>query len=92
MDEKRNNQLKLQGEYNVKLKELEENLLNELAQVQGSILENEQVIKSLETLKQQAAQVTSQMEQSDKILQEIDKVSNEYLFLSEASSKIYFSL
>lgn len=50
--------MKLQGEYIVKLRELEDSLLDALNNVQGSILESETVIGTLETLKTQAAKVT----------------------------------
>jgi dynein heavy chain 1 len=43
--------MKLQGEYIVKLRELEDKLLEALNNVQGSILESESVITTLEKLK-----------------------------------------
>jgi len=47
IDAKRINLMKLQGEYVVKLRQLEDALLDSLNSVVGSILENEQVIATL---------------------------------------------
>jgi dynein heavy chain 1 len=53
-EEKRLKLMKLQGEYIVKLRELEDSLLDALNNVRGSILEDEAVIKTLEKLKKEA--------------------------------------
>lgn len=49
--------MKLQGEYIVRLRELEDSLLDSLSNVTGSILDNETVISTLETLKREATNV-----------------------------------
>ena len=46
--------MKLQGEYQVKLRELEDSLLDALSNTKGSILEDEKVINTLETLKKES--------------------------------------
>ena len=46
--------LKLQGECKVKLRELEDKLLNTLSTFEGSILENDQLIATLETIKKES--------------------------------------
>lgn len=51
VDKRRTEVLWLQGEQNVKLRELEEGLLNQLSAVQGNILDDDRVIKTLEELK-----------------------------------------
>ncbi len=43
--------MKLQGECIVRIRELEDGLLDSLNNVQGSILEDESVIKTMEKLK-----------------------------------------
>ena len=53
--------MKLQGEYQVKLRELEDSLLEALSNTKGSILEDEDVIKTLETLKKEATHVQGEM-------------------------------
>jgi dynein heavy chain 1, cytosolic len=56
-EEKRIKLMKLQGEYIVRLRELEDSLLDSLSNVSGSILDNETVIGTLETLKKEAMNV-----------------------------------
>jgi len=92
IDEKRTRLLKLQGEYIVRLRELEDALLNALSNVTGNILDNIQVITTLETLKAEAAVVTKEMEESDRVMQEVQNVTNSYVPLAEASSKIFFAM
>jgi len=62
-----------------------------LSQNKGPILENEQMISTLETLKQEASKVQEEMDQSDKVLEEVNAVTKEYEELSLLSAKIYFT-
>lgn len=91
-EEKRLNLMKLQGEYIVKLRELEDALLDALNHVQGSILESESVIATLEKLKTEASKVTEEMRQSNDVLAEVETVTNGYKPLAQAASKIFFAL
>lgn len=50
IDKKRNDIIKLQGEFRVKLRELEDQLLNELTESEGNILQNNKLIQTLEIL------------------------------------------
>lgn len=54
--------MKLQGEYIVRLRELEDSLLDSLSNVTGSILDNESVIGTLEKLKSESTNVQKEME------------------------------
>lgn len=92
VDQKRTDLLKLQGEYKVRLRELEDSLLNALNEVRGNILDNDSVISTLETLKREAEVVAREVAQTDKVMQEIEQTSNMYLNLAVASSRIYFAL
>lgn len=92
IDEKRVRLLKLQGEYIVKLRELEDALLNALSNVTGNILDNIQVITTLETLKAEAAVVTKEMEESNVVMDEVKNVTRTYEPLAEASSKMFFAM
>jgi len=84
--------LRLQGEYRVRLRGLEESLLQALNGVKGNILDNDSVIGVLETLKKEAAEVTSKMNESDSVLAEVDAVSDSFRPFAQACSAIYFSL
>lgn len=93
VEQKRINLLKLQGEFIVKLRELEDQLLNELAKSEGSnILENEEMIQTLANIKQQATTIQAEKEQSDVVLEEIGQVLDQYKPVSVISSRLYFIL
>ena len=76
----------------VKLRELEDSLLDALSNVQGSILESESVISTLEKLKTEATKITEEMKKSDDIMNEVNNVTNGYKPIAESSSKIFFAL
>jgi dynein heavy chain 1 len=75
-ERKRNDLLKLQGEYKVKLRELEDSLLDALNRSQGNILDNLALITTLETLKKESAAVAREMERADETMREIEVVSS----------------
>ena len=58
VDHKRGEVLKLQGEYQVRLRELEETLLEAINAVEGNILDDDSVMSKLEMLKTEAAEVS----------------------------------
>ena len=51
IEEKKNKQLKIQGEFRIKLRLLEDQLLESLSSSTGNILDDEKVINTLEKLK-----------------------------------------
>ncbi len=92
VDKKRSDLLKLQGEFRVKLRSLEDQLLTSLNEAKGNILENDQVLSSLERLKKEAAEVTAKMADSDRVMEELSAISSQYRPFAAACSSIYFSL
>lgn len=82
IEEQRVDLLKLQGEYQVKLRELEDSLLSALNNVQGDILNDNKVIGTLETLKKEAGEVQVRMEKSDLVMEEVTLVRNQYIPLA----------
>ena len=90
--QQRNNVLQLQGEYQVRLRDLEEQLLNSLNTLQGNILDNDTVMNTLEQLKTEAASISKEMSQSEEIMTSIRESSRIYQPLSQACSQIYFIL
>lgn len=63
--------LKLQGEQNVKLRELEDQMLNKISACEGSILDDDEVVAGMEVLMTEGAQVEEQIQQSDKVMSEV---------------------
>lgn len=92
IDEKRSDLLKLQGEFHLRLRQLEKSLLQALNDAKGKILDDDSVITTLETLKHEAADISKKVEETDKVIAEIDTVSQQYLPLSQACSNIYFTM
>ncbi|XP_070577189.1 cytoplasmic dynein 1 heavy chain 1-like [Ptychodera flava] len=92
VDEKRSDLLKLQGEFHLRLRQLEKSLLQALNDAKGRILDDDRIITTLETLKQEAAEVTRKVEETDVIMAEVETVSQQYMPLSQSCSSIYFTL
>ena len=63
--------LKLQGEQNVKLRELEDQMLAKISACEGSILEDDEVVTGMEVLMKEGAQVEEQIAQSDKVMAQV---------------------
>lgn len=92
IEQKRIKLLKLQGEFIVKLRGFEDDLLEKLSNVQGSILDDEDAIQTLESLKKEAEIVTNEMKESGKVLAEVESVTEQYVELASNSASIYFSM
>ncbi|XP_065208173.1 dynein heavy chain, cytoplasmic isoform X2 [Planococcus citri] len=92
IDTKRSDLLKLQGEFHLRLRQLEKCLLQALNEAKGKILDDDSVITTLETLKQEAADISKKVEETDKVIAEIETVSLQYKPLSQACSNMYFTM
>lgn len=68
IDKKRSDIIKLQGEFRVKLRELEDKLLNELTESEGNLLQNDKLIKTLEKLQSEAKQISEEVEKADETM------------------------
>ena len=92
VDSRRSEVLKQQGEQSVKLRELEEMLLNKISAVEGAILDDDSVINTLETIKAEAADLNREVMATAEIMAEVKLVSNTYEPLAIAMAAVYFSL
>jgi dynein heavy chain 1 len=88
----RSEQLNLQGAYKLKLRNLEKSLLDELSEAKGNILENENLISTLERLKANAAEIALKVKQSDEVMEQSRTVSELYHPLAQYCSSIYFTM
>ena len=86
IDQKRSDLLKMQGEFQLRLRHLEKNLLQCLNEVKGRILDDNTVISTLETLKKEAADVSREASETDETMKEIERTSHQYLPLASACS------
>lgn len=92
VDKRRVDLLKLQGEYQLTLRHLEQKLLQTLNEAEGKILDDDKLIQVLETLKLEAAEVAKKSKETEGVMSEINKVSNSYSLLASNSASIFFML
>jgi dynein heavy chain 1 len=92
VDEQRADLLRMQGEFRLKLLQLENQLLDALNKAEGSILDNDAVISQLETLKAKAMEVQGKVQETDSIMKNVEGVSKQYLPLAQRVSAIFFTL
>ena len=89
-ERKRTDLMKVQGEFRLRLRTLEKLLLQALNESSGNILDDDNVIDTLETLKREAAEVTHKVEETDVVMREVEQVTAEYLPLAQACSSVFF--
>eukprot|EP00127_Corallochytrium_limacisporum_P003948 Clim_evm33s155 gene=Clim_evmTU33s155 len=94
LEQKRRDQMRLQGEFQVRLRRLEKQLLDALSEsdTASSILDDDAVLSHLETLKSEAQEVGHRMTESSVTMREIDRVSNGYTPLASVAANLYFAL
>lgn len=81
-----------QGEFHLRLRHLEKSLLQALNDAKGRILDDDRIIATLEKLKQEAADITRKVEETDAVMAEVEAVSDQYNALSHYCSSIYFTM
>jgi dynein heavy chain 1 len=91
-ESRRTSLLKAQGEFKLRLRHLEQMLLQALNDSSGSILENDKLIATLEGLKREAADISQKMQQTESIASEIEQVTADYVPIARSASAIYFLL
>ncbi|XP_029136209.2 dynein cytoplasmic 2 heavy chain 1 [Labrus bergylta] len=74
----------------IQLAQLEESLLETLATAQGNILENRELIDSLNQTKTSSALIQESLLESHRLQASLDQERDAYLPLAESASKMYF--
>ena len=92
IEAKRIDLLKLQGEYQVTLKNLEQELLDSLNKSEGNILEDDSLIKKLEILKFEVDTITQKSSETSSFIIEVEDVTTVYQCISESFSNVFFIL
>jgi len=92
LEKQRANLLKLQGEQNVKLRELEEQMLREISAVEGSILDNDRVVEGMEHLMKEGAQVEEQIAKSADVMKEVQSAISKFEPLAIVCRKLFVLL
>lgn len=89
VEAKRQNLIKLNGEYKAHLRKLEDDLLVSLSSSVGNILDNDELIATLENLKQESKVILTKIEEAANVMATVEKVSEKYRLLAVHSSSIF---
>ncbi|KAK4963385.1 dynein heavy chain [Elasticomyces elasticus] len=89
VDERRSNLVKMQGEFTQRLRRLERMLLQALNESHGNILDDENVIQTLETLKNEAADITAKASETEGVMTEVNSIMNVYDVVARSCSAIF---
>ncbi|EED23281.1 dynein heavy chain [Talaromyces stipitatus ATCC 10500] len=89
VDERRTNLIKLQGEFKIHLRQLEKRLLQALNESRGNILDDDNVIETLETLKKEAAEITKKMAETEGVMTEVDNITLQYNIIARSCSAVF---
>ncbi|KAI9703864.1 MAG: hypothetical protein M1836_007636 [Candelina mexicana] len=89
IDKRRSNLAKLQGEFKIHLRQLEKRLLQALNESRGNILDDDNVIQTLETLKNEAGEVSTKMVETEGVMAEVDTVTLQYDIIARSCSAVF---
>jgi dynein heavy chain 1, cytosolic len=78
LETQRSNLLKIQGEQNVKLRELEDQMLAKISAVEGSILDDDRVVDGMEVLMKEGGQVEEQISKSAEVMMQVQSAVGEF--------------
>jgi dynein heavy chain 1 len=92
LESQRASLLKLQGEQNVKLRELENKMLNTISACEGSILDDDRVVEGMEVLMKEGSQVEEQISHSAQIMAEVHKAVSEFEPFAVVCRKVFVLL
>ncbi|KAI1893942.1 hypothetical protein AGOR_G00128840 [Albula goreensis] len=82
--------LQQEEDMKIQLAKLEESLLETLATAQGNILENKELIESLNQTKSSSALIQESLSESHRLQASLDQERDAYLPLAESASTMYF--
>jgi len=89
IETQRANLLKLQGEQNVKLRQLEEQMLAKISACEGSILDDDRVVDGMEVLMKEGTLVEEQISKSAEVMASVDNAVGEFEPLSTVCRSLF---
>ncbi|EPY19372.1 dynein heavy chain 1, cytosolic, partial [Strigomonas culicis] len=92
VDSKRTALMQAQGEFQLRLRLLEQNLLTLIAQSEGSLLDNDEAIQSLQKLKLETKGIQESIEDSDASMQLIEQTEGLYRPVATLAAQTFFAL
>ncbi len=90
LESKKTELLRTEEDFKIQLSKLEDSLLEELASAKGNILENKELLESLNKTKESSATIEKSLEESLVLTESLDKEREVFLPLAETGSKLYF--
>jgi len=92
LEERKSQLLKQEEELKIQVSQLEDELLNQLATSSGNILENKDLLDSLNETKTKSATIEVSLTESENLQKNLELEANTYLPLAIFASKLFFSL
>lgn len=86
---KRQELIKLNSEYNIRLHQLQTQLLEILNGNDADILENDVLVSTLEELKAQSAEIEARIKDTTGVIEEVENIVSEYSSLGEHAVTLY---
>ena len=90
LEQRKSDLLKQEEELKVQISNLEDTLLDQLNASTGNILENKELLDSLNQTKSKSATIETSLKESTVLQENLEKEGNIYLPLAEFASKLYF--
>lgn len=81
--------VELNSEYKIRLKLLENNLLNVLSETKGNLLDNEELVTTLETIKVESAEIKVKVEETADVMIKVNEILDTYAPLAKNSSLLF---
>ncbi|KAK3929891.1 Cytoplasmic dynein 2 heavy chain 1 [Frankliniella fusca] len=91
LDKRRGELLRQEEELSAQLHTLQDGLLQQLAQAQGDILQNKELLASLNETKAKSAAISESLEESSRLQSELNKECDAYRPLADFGSSLYFA-
>ncbi|EJS42865.1 dyn1p [Saccharomyces arboricola H-6] len=92
MQRQREDLIKLNSEYKIKLRDLEKQLLEELNNSQGNMLENDELMITLNHLKREAINIEDKLRESEAFMPQFDNLVKGYSIIGRHSVKLFSML
>lgn len=81
--------MKLSGEYKVRLRKLEDSLLASLSETRGNILDDENIVITLQNLKTELTQIEIKVKETTNVMKTVDTILEQYYPLASTFTKVY---
>lgn len=92
LEKQREALMKMQGEQNVKLRELEDKMLATISACEGSILDDDRVVEGMEVLMKEGTQVEEQISKSEEVMKQVHLAVARFEPFAEICRKIFVLL